>query len=105
MTAIPVERHERHRPEQRQTGHRQKVLKGAAIITTISRSEIACTLRNQTGAGAELKVPADTPIPDEFLLYVPVDGVAYRSTVRWRRNDRVGVAFTGTERKPRLHYG
>ncbi|RVD67214.1 PilZ domain-containing protein, partial [Mesorhizobium sp. M4A.F.Ca.ET.029.04.2.1] len=37
--------------------------------------------------------------------YVPVDGVAYRSEVRWRRNDRVGVQFCGTEPKPKLHYG
>ncbi|TIS77003.1 MAG: PilZ domain-containing protein, partial [Mesorhizobium sp.] len=25
--------------------------------------------------------------------------------LRWRRNDRVGVQFTGTLPKPRLHYG
>ncbi len=85
--------------------HRKRVLKGATIILSISHSEISCTLRNQHDNGAELKVPAEARIPSEFLLYVPVDGVAYRSVVRWRKNDRMGVQFTGTEPKPKLHYG
>ena len=85
--------------------HRQRVLKGGSIITGITNSEISCTLRNQNEGGAELKVAPDARVPDRFLLYVPVDGVAYRSEVRWRRNDRVGVQFTGTEPKPKLHYG
>ncbi|RWF40652.1 MAG: PilZ domain-containing protein [Mesorhizobium sp.] len=85
--------------------HRQRVLKGGSIITSIQNSEISCTLRNQNDGGAELKVAPDAHVPDRFLLYVPVDGVAYRSEVRWRRNDRVGVQFSGTEPKPKLHYG
>jgi hypothetical protein len=85
--------------------HRQRVLKGGTIITGIQNSEIGCVLRNQHEGGAELKVPPEARIPDRFLLYVPADGVAYRSEVRWRRNDRIGVKFTGTEPKPKLHYG
>jgi hypothetical protein len=53
-------------------------------------------------AAAELICPST---PAEFLLYVPVDGVAYRSILRWREKDRVGIQFTGTEPKPKLHYG
>ncbi|MBZ9815188.1 MULTISPECIES: PilZ domain-containing protein [unclassified Mesorhizobium] len=85
--------------------HRKRVLKGATIITSITNSETTCTIRNQHAAGAELKVPADTRVPAEFLLYVPVDGIAYRCVIRWRKNDRIGVQFTGTESKPKLHYG
>jgi hypothetical protein len=85
--------------------HRQRVLKGATIILSINQSEISCTMRNQHDGGAELKVPMDAGIPAEFLLYVPVDGVAYRSVVRWRKNDRIGVQFTGIAPKPKLHYG
>ena len=44
-------------------------------------------------------------MPAEFLLYVPVDGVAYRTVVRWQRKNRVRVQFTGTEPKRRFHYG
>ena len=85
--------------------HRQRVLKGATILLGLTNSEVKCTVRNMHAGGAELKVPIDARVPDEFLLYVPVDGIAYRSEVCWRRNDRVGVKFTGTEPKPKLHYG
>lgn len=84
---------------------RQRVLKGAAILTGINNSEVTCTVRNMHSNGAELKVSIDARVPDEFLLYVPVDGIGYRAVVRWRREDRIGVEFTGTEPKPHWHYG
>ena len=85
--------------------HRPRVLKGGSVITGIQNSEVGVTVRNQHAGGAELKIPLEARVPDRFLLYVPLDGVAYRCEVRWRRNDRVGVQFTGTEPKPKLHYG
>jgi len=85
--------------------HRSRVLKGATIILSTAHSEISCTIRNQNAGGAELRVPIDARIPSEFLLYVPNDGVAYRSVVRWRSKDRIGVEFIRTEPKPRFHYG
>ena len=85
--------------------HRQRVLKGATILAGISSSEIKCVVRNQHRNGAELKVDIDSHVPQEFLLYVPVDGTAYRCETRWRRGERVGVMFTGTEPKPHWHYG
>jgi len=88
-----------------QRDHRPRVLKGGTIITGIQNSEVGCMLRNQHQGGAELKIPLEARVPDRFLLYVPLDGVAYRCEVRWRRSDRVGVQFIGTEAKPKLHYG
>jgi hypothetical protein len=85
--------------------HRRRVLKGASILLGIKNSEIACTVRNMHESGAELKVPADARVPDTFLLYIPVDGKAYRCVLRWRKQDRCGVSFTGTEPKPAWHYG
>lgn len=85
--------------------HRQRVLKGASILAGISNSEIKCVIRNMHAHGAELRVPLGAAVPNEFLLYVPVDGIGYRSVVRWRRDDRVGVLFTGAEPKPHWHYG
>jgi hypothetical protein len=85
--------------------HRPRVLKGASILTGISNSEIKCMVRNMHENGAELKISIDSRVPPEFLLYVPVDGIAYRSVVRWRKEDRIGVQFTGTEPKPKWHYG
>ena len=96
--AEPVLSESRHR-------RRQRVLKGGAILTGVAQSEIKCEIRNMSKSGAELKVAIDSPVPQEFLLYVPVDGVAYRATVRWRKQDRIGVEFTGAEPKPHWHYG
>jgi hypothetical protein len=92
-------------PAEQRHERRQRVLKGASILTGVRNSEIRCTIRNQTESGAELQVAADSRIPPEFLLYVPADGVAYNAVLRWRRQNRAGVMFTGTQAKPRWHYG
>jgi hypothetical protein len=84
---------------------RQRVLKGAAILTGVQSSEIKCAIRNMNKSGAELMVDIDARVPQEFLLYVPLDGIAYRAVVRWRKEDHIGVEFTGTEPKPAWHYG
>ena len=84
---------------------RQRVLKGASILTGIANSEVKCMIRNMHDAGAELKIDIEARVPAEFLLYVPVDGVAYKAVVRWRKEGRLGVSFTGTEPKPAWHYG
>ena len=89
----------------RQLERRRRVLKGASILQTINDNEIKVTVRNMDEGGAELRVPIGAPIPPEFLLYVPNDGVGYRSIVRWREGDRVGVQFVGREPKPHWHYG
>jgi len=87
--------------------HRKRVLKGGSILQGISKSEIACTLRNQTEGGAELSLDREVQVPDRFLLYVAADNVGYQCSVRWRDTfkGRVGVQFEGTEPKPRWHYG
>lgn len=84
---------------------RRRVLKGAAILSGVNDSAITCVIRNMHEHGAELHVHPESRIPADFLLYVPVDGVAYRSVVRWRKPGRCGVMFTGTEPKPRWYYG
>ena len=85
--------------------HRRRVLKGAAIITGIANSVVQCTVRNMHEHGAELAVAAEARIPTEFLLYVPADSTGYRATLRWRKLDRCGVSFSGTEPKPHWYYG
>ncbi|MCJ8521733.1 PilZ domain-containing protein [Rhizobium tarimense] len=85
--------------------HRHRVLKGATIITGVSNSEISCTIRNMNPEGAELKVAGSALLPERFLLYVPVDGLAYICELRWRSGERAGLKFHGTAPKPRWHYG
>jgi hypothetical protein len=91
--------------QNREREHRHRVLKGASILQGINDNEIKVTVRNMHEHGAELRVPTGVQIPSEFLLYVPIDGIGYRSVVRWRNGDRIGVQFTGREPKPHWHYG
>ncbi len=85
--------------------HRRRVLKGASILSGVANSITYCTIRNMHENGAELVVPVEARIPNEFLLYVPTDGIGYRAKLRWRKRDRCGVSFSGTEPKPHWHYG
>ena len=85
--------------------YRRRVLKGATILLGIKHSEISCTIRNMHEDGAELRLPPSTVVPENFLLYVPTDGVGYRASLRWRVGDRIGVQFLGKEPKPSWHYG
>jgi hypothetical protein len=89
----------------RRARRRARVLKGASILNGVDASEIKCTIRNMHEDGAELQLPAEVVVPNEFLLYVPLDGIAYKAVVRWRAGNRIGVMFVGTEPKPRWHYG
>jgi hypothetical protein len=75
---------------------RERVLKEATIIAKGPNSDISCSVRNQHERGAELRVAPDSPVPDRFVRFIPVDGVAYQTVVRWRKNDRLGVQFYGT---------
>lgn len=84
---------------------RRRVLKGASILSGISNSEVKCTVRNMHSQRAELQVSIDARVPNEFLLYIPTDGVGYKAVVQWRRGDKLGVMFLGTEPKPHWHYG
>ena len=85
--------------------YRQIVFKRASIIKGTSTSEVRCTIRNQNSGGAALQVSPEARVPEEFLLYVPVDGVAYSAVLKWRSGERAGVAFVGSGPKPPLHYG
>lgn len=85
--------------------HRRRVLKGATILTGMQNSALSCTIRNLHQHGAEIRIDADVPVPGHFLLYVPSEGIGYRATLAWRKGDRAGLRFDGTEPKPSWHYG
>src|SRR5687768_1054484 len=72
-------RHTKDRP------HRPRDLTGGAILTDINQSEARCIIRNQTDNGAELRVSKEIVVPPEFLLYIAIDQIAYRSVLRWLR--------------------
>lgn len=64
----------------------------AALITDAS-GPIPCVVLNLSRRGAALKLPqADRDCPSLFTLEL-LDGPAQRCEMRWRKGDRIGVAF------------
>ena len=95
--------HDKEREQQRK--HRNRVLKQGSIIRGTTFSDAVCMVRNMSDSGAELKIGIDQEVPEEFLLYVRHDGIAYRCKQRWRDGTRMGVEIIGKEEKPSWHYG
>lgn len=85
--------------------HRSRVLKSATILNGMDKSETVCVIRNMHSEGAELRYAVESRVPDEFLLYVPLDAIAYVCVVKWRHAGSCGVSFMGTAAKPSWHYG
>ncbi|UCI06409.1 PilZ domain-containing protein [Mesorhizobium sp. B1-1-8] len=82
--------------KERRLHQRETVFKTATIMTDPT---INCSVRNQHERGAELLVPAESLVPDRFLLKVPADGTIYQAVARWRRRERLGVQFYGVPEK------
>lgn len=97
--------HETEPESTQQRARRQRVLKQGSIIRGLNYSEAVCIIRDMSETGAQLKVGIDQEVPEEFLLYVRHDGIAYRCKQRWRDGTRIGVAILGVESKPSWHYG
>lgn len=83
---------------------RHRALKGGFILNGINRSAVSCTIRDQSETGFGIKAPMECPVPKDFLLWVPVDGKAYRCHMEWRHGDRIGASFNGWEEKPKWMY-
>jgi hypothetical protein len=78
---------------------RRRVLKAGVIAINDRRVTFACTVRNVSEAGAQLRTLAPTVAPDTFLLIIELDGIEADCEVTWRRNGDVGVKFLGPARK------
>jgi PilZ domain-containing protein len=70
---------------------RKRVLKTGAI--EFGGGVIDCTVRNLSDTGAALSVESPVGIPTEFNLIVP-DQVKRMCRVVWRKENRLGVAFS-----------
>ncbi len=57
---------------------------------------IPCTIRNISTGGALIEATEVSLLPLAFRLFDPSQGLAYDSTVVWRRGNQVGVAFART---------
>jgi hypothetical protein len=69
--------------------HPRQAVHMAAEITFGDAVRYECTIVDISQGGAQLAIPADCVLPDEFMLIPP----SRLCRIAWRKEDRVGVAF------------
>lgn len=86
-----------HRRETRQ----RTFLKGRIIFNNGS-SSMDCLVRDMSMSGARLALSQSAVLPEAFDLYIPQKERTYRSSLRWRRSDGIGITFadSATARAP-----
>jgi hypothetical protein len=77
--------------ESKRAAQRRRVLKPATI--EFNGGAIDCVVRNFSDTGAALEVASPLGIPQEFNLLISGDRTTYRCKVRWRKENRIGIAF------------
>jgi hypothetical protein len=83
-------------PERRKEA-RARVYLGCRITTDRRLTELDGLVRNTSGTGAQLAVPATALLPDRFELYIPRRKTTCRVRARWRQRDQVGVEIETTQ--------
>lgn len=84
-------------PENR-VAQRSRVLKAGKIVTGNFQSVIDCCVRDISATGARIRCPNAAAVPDEFRLMMPGDNTIRGARVVWRREELLGVTFTGDPR-------
>jgi PilZ domain len=77
--------------EERRGTPRQRVFKAGSI--EFDGSDIDCTIRNISPAGAALDVASPVGIPHEVTLNVLTGKMCQHCYIIWRKERRIGVAF------------
>ncbi|GEO98045.1 hypothetical protein GCM10007887_27670 [Methylobacterium haplocladii] len=85
--------------DQRQTVRNRTFLKGKIVFNN-GCSTMDCLVRDMSGTGARLELSETTTLPEVFDLYIQNKDQTFRSTLRWRRANGVGVTFDDMVLKP-----
>jgi hypothetical protein len=75
---------------ERRAGHRQRVLKGAALSFNKGYSVFECVVRNLSEGGAKLSLAETFGLPAAFQLTISGER-AHDAHVVWRRSNEIGV--------------
>lgn len=79
--------------EHRRQEYRWRTYIGARIVYDGRRRSLRCLVRNRTGGGAKLQVPAGVLLPHKFELVMADKDRAIEACVIWGREAEIGVSF------------
>jgi PilZ domain len=71
---------------------RHNVLKNGTL--KFGRNSINCLVRNLSITGAAIEISSRAELPERFVLVVPGDGLQLSCRTVWRKEHRIGVAFS-----------
>ncbi|KAB1071774.1 PilZ domain-containing protein [Methylobacterium planeticum] len=72
---------------------RQRVFLKGRIMFNHGASSMDCLVRDLSTSGARLALTETATLPEAFDLLIPQKDRTYRSMLRWRRDDAVGITF------------
>jgi hypothetical protein len=72
---------------------RQRTFLKGRIVFNNGASSMDCLVRDMSSSGARLALTQTAALPEVFELYIPVKDRSYRSSLRWRRSDGIGITF------------
>ena len=81
--------------ENNRVSRRSRVLKGAKLVNMKNWSLVDCTIKDISLTGAKLVCGDQYSVPDEFRFLIPSDNTIQPAKVVWRKNNMLGIIFTG----------
>jgi hypothetical protein len=79
--------------EERRRGRRDRTFLNGLIAFNNRNSTVDCLVRNLSGEGAKITIPATAPTPGEFDLMLPTRGESRQARQVWRHGEELGVTF------------
>jgi PilZ domain len=73
---------------------RQRVLKGAKLVSMSNGSVTDCTIRDMSETGARIICGDQMAVANEFRIYIPSENAMRNARVVWRRGELIGIEFT-----------
>ncbi len=84
---------------------RQRVFLKGQIRFNNGASTMDCVVRDFSASGARIALSETVTLPEVFDLYISQKDRTYRASLRWRREDGVGVTFEEEEARPAAEAG
>ena len=80
--------------ETKERAHRRIPTFAVVEILTLKGALLErATVRDISKKGALLRLVIQQPLPDAVLLWFPADRLEIKATIRWRREESIGVEF------------
>ena len=84
--------------DNRRRSPRHRVLKDGKIVSRNNWSVVDCCIRDLSDTGARITCEDPVAVPNDFRLLLPASLTIRDAHVVWRRDNQVGIHFTGPAR-------